>query len=112
MYEYVASRLVLPGVVVTWFVTGLPDPGKGGGSHPLLLEPALSGKTRGAPLCTWIGQPFHEPRQRPAVAILWHQQIYVTSLWFAAARGCGGRFSRAGLPRHEKISAWTKRRSG
>ena len=44
MSERVALRLVLPGVVVTWFVTGFPDPGKVGGSHPVLLEPALSGK--------------------------------------------------------------------
>ncbi len=27
--ERVAPRLVLPGVVVTWFVTGFPDPGQG-----------------------------------------------------------------------------------
>ena len=37
----VALCLPLPGVVVTWFVTGFPDPGKVGGSHPVLLESAL-----------------------------------------------------------------------
>ncbi len=32
--ERVAPRLVLPGVVVTWFVTGLPDlPSTGGVPH-------------------------------------------------------------------------------
>lgn len=39
--ERVALRLVLPGVVVTWFVTGFLDPGKVDGQHPVLLEPAL-----------------------------------------------------------------------
>ena len=41
MSERVAPRLVLPGVVVTWFVTDFPDPGKADGSHPAPLEPAL-----------------------------------------------------------------------
>ena len=45
MSERVALRLVLPGVVVTWFVTGFPDPGKVDGSHAMPLEPALSGMT-------------------------------------------------------------------
>jgi hypothetical protein len=43
--ERVAFRLVLPGVVVTWFVTGFPDPGKAGGSHAVPLEPVLASKT-------------------------------------------------------------------
>ena len=42
--ERVALRPVLPGVVVTWFVTGFPHPGKVEGSHPMpplsLLSPA------------------------------------------------------------------------
>jgi hypothetical protein len=37
--EQVALRLALPGVVVTWFVTGFPDPGKVGGSHAVPLKP-------------------------------------------------------------------------
>ena len=44
MSERVALRLVLPGVVVTWFVTGFLDPGKVDGPHPALLEACLSGK--------------------------------------------------------------------
>jgi hypothetical protein len=39
--ENVALRLVLPGVVVTWFVTGLPDLGKVDGSRAVPLETAL-----------------------------------------------------------------------
>jgi hypothetical protein len=38
--ERVALRLVLPGVVVTWFVTGFPDLERAGGSHPVLPQPA------------------------------------------------------------------------
>ena len=45
MSGYVALRRSLPGTVVTWFVTGFPDPGKVGGSHAVPLKPALSGKT-------------------------------------------------------------------
>ncbi len=44
MSEHIVLCLLLPGIVVTWFVTSLPDPGKVGGSHPVLLEPAFSGK--------------------------------------------------------------------
>ena len=45
MSEHVILCLMLPGAVaITWFVAGVPDPGKVGGSHPVLLEPALSGK--------------------------------------------------------------------
>jgi hypothetical protein len=43
--ENVALRLVLPGVVVTWFVTGLPDLGKADGLRAVPLETALSGRT-------------------------------------------------------------------
>jgi hypothetical protein len=39
--EAVALRLLLPGVVVTWFVTGFPDPGKADGSRAVPLGPAL-----------------------------------------------------------------------
>jgi|SRR5580693_4617312 hypothetical protein len=38
--EGVARRLVLPGVVVTWFVTGLPDLGKASGSRSVESTPA------------------------------------------------------------------------
>jgi hypothetical protein len=41
----VALCLSLPGVVVTWIVTGFTNPGKVDGSHPVLLKPALSGRT-------------------------------------------------------------------
>jgi hypothetical protein len=40
--ECVAPRLVLPGVVVTWFVTGFPDLGKADGSCPVSTRPADS----------------------------------------------------------------------
>ena len=43
---YVALCLRLPGVVVTWFVTGFPNPGEVGDSHPLLLRSLLSVKAR------------------------------------------------------------------
>jgi hypothetical protein len=35
---YVALCLSLPGTVVTWFVTGFPDPGKVGCSHAVRLS--------------------------------------------------------------------------
>ena len=41
MSDRVAFRLLPPGVVVTWFVTGFPDPGKVDDSHAV----PLSGKT-------------------------------------------------------------------
>ncbi len=41
MSERVAARLVLSGVVVTWFVTGFPDPGTFDGLPAVPLEPAL-----------------------------------------------------------------------
>jgi hypothetical protein len=34
----VALCLSLPGTVVTWFVTGFPDPGKVGSSHAVRLS--------------------------------------------------------------------------
>jgi hypothetical protein len=43
---YVALCLSLPGAVVTWFVTGFPDPGKADGSHAVPLKPALSGQDK------------------------------------------------------------------
>ena len=45
MSERVALRLLLPGVVVTWIVTGFPDLGRSTVRHAVLLEPALSGMT-------------------------------------------------------------------
>jgi hypothetical protein len=42
--ERVALRLVLPGRVVTWFVTGFRDPGKPTARMRYRLSP-LSGKT-------------------------------------------------------------------
>ena len=41
MSERVALRLVLHGVVVTWFVTGSSDFGKADGAHAMPLEPIL-----------------------------------------------------------------------
>jgi hypothetical protein len=61
--ECVALRLVSPGVVVTWFVTGFLDPGKVDGPHPALLEACplrrdkltMAGRRR---LATWQAR-FH-----------------------------------------------------
>ena len=41
MSEQVALRLVLPGVVVTWFVTGFPDPGRSAVHMPTALACSL-----------------------------------------------------------------------
>jgi hypothetical protein len=39
--DRVAFRLLLPGVVVTWFVTGFPDPGKVDDSRAVPLAATL-----------------------------------------------------------------------
>ena len=48
MSGYIALCLSLPGTVVTWFVTGFPDPGKVGGSHAVPLTVSLLSLARQA----------------------------------------------------------------
>jgi hypothetical protein len=53
--ERVALRPVLPGLVVTWFVTGFPDPGKVADPHPVLFE-RLSLLSLGKTSLRWRGE--------------------------------------------------------
>jgi hypothetical protein len=46
--DRVAFRLLLLGVVVTWFVTGFPDPGKVDDSHAVPLSGKTSLRWRGS----------------------------------------------------------------
>ena len=68
MSGYVALCLSLPGTVVTWFVTGFPDPGKVGRSHAVPLKPALSGKTSLRWRVIWRWLAIWQARYMPPIS--------------------------------------------